>query len=165
MTASGMPRSTIEDDEYRGYKFEKGTVFTYNNFGISHNEEEYPQNEVFKPERFLNADLQDMLKGHLGFGAGTRTLRTPPERAFRLIIRVGRRICPGWHLGTRNMFIVFARLLYCFRFEEVPGEPIDDCRIDPLAHNHPPFSIKILPRSQAHVDLIERECASAATDF
>lgn len=71
MTATGTPRTIIEDDSYSDYTFEKGTIFSYNNFGISHNEKEFPQNEVFLPERFLNDDLQDMLKGHLGFGAGT----------------------------------------------------------------------------------------------
>lgn len=70
MTATGTPRAIIEDDSYGDYTFEKGTIFSYNNFGISHNEKEFPQNEVFLPERFLNDDLQDMLKGHLGFGAG-----------------------------------------------------------------------------------------------
>jgi cytochrome P450 len=70
MTGSGTPRALIEDDTYGGFVFEKGTTFSYNHFAISHNEKEFPRNEVFLPERFLNDDLQDMLKGHLGFGAG-----------------------------------------------------------------------------------------------
>ncbi|KAI1611780.1 cytochrome P450 [Exophiala viscosa] len=142
MTATGTPRTLIEDDIYGDYKFEKGTIFSYNNFGICHNEDEFTNNEKFLPERFLNDDLQDMLKGHLGFGAG-------------------RRICPGWHLGTRNMFIAFSRLLYCFNFKEVPGAPINENEIDPLAHDHPPFQIEIVPRSHNHVELVERECAEA----
>ncbi|KAK4942809.1 hypothetical protein LTR10_017569 [Elasticomyces elasticus] len=145
MTATGTPRALIEDDTYGDYKFENGTVFSYNNFGICHNEDEFPRNAEFLPERFLNDDLQDMLKGHLGFGAG-------------------RRICPGWHLGTRNMFIAFSRLLNCFDFKEVPGAPINDSEIDPLAHDHPPFQIGIIPRSHKHVHLIERECAEAGQD-
>ncbi|KAK7905290.1 hypothetical protein LTR67_000010 [Exophiala xenobiotica] len=142
MTGSGTPRALIEDDTYGGYVFEKGTTFSYNHFAISHNEKEFPRNEVFLPERFLNDDLQDMLKGHLGFGAG-------------------RRVCPGWHLATRNMFIAFSRLLYCFDFVEVPGKPINDWEIDPLAHDHPPFQVRIVPRSDEHVRLIEKTCAKA----
>jgi len=65
-----MPRALIEDDSYKGYKFEKGTVVTYNHFSISHDEKEFAENEKFKPERFLNEDLYDLLKGHIGFGAG-----------------------------------------------------------------------------------------------
>lgn len=59
------------------------------------------------------------------------------------------------------MFIAFSRLLYCFDFAEVPGAPIDDERIDPLAHSAAPFQIKITPRSDEHVRLILRECRTA----
>ena len=58
----------VEDDTYRDFVFEKGSIFVYSHYAISHNENEYLANEVFLPERFLNEDLQDMLKGHLGFG-------------------------------------------------------------------------------------------------
>lgn len=67
---SGVPRALIEDDKFRDYVFEKGTIFTYNSFAISHDEKEFAQNEVFMPERYINEDLQDLLKGHIGFGAG-----------------------------------------------------------------------------------------------
>ncbi|KAH0342001.1 hypothetical protein KCU83_g9432, partial [Aureobasidium melanogenum] len=91
MTASGMPRALIEDDQFGNYKFEKGTVFTYNHYSISHNEAEFPNNTVFEPERFLTEDLNDMLKGHLGFGAG-------------------RRVCPGWHLEVPGQSIDVTRI-------------------------------------------------------
>ncbi|KIX05640.1 uncharacterized protein Z518_03612 [Rhinocladiella mackenziei CBS 650.93] len=139
LTVPGVPRTLIEDDEYRGFKFEKGTIFTFNNFAICHNEREFSQNEYFRPERHLNADLQDALKGHLGFGAG-------------------RRLCPGHHVAMRNMFITFSRLLYYFDFKEVPGAPINDWEIEAMAHEKAPYEIQIIPRSEAHVRLIEREC-------
>jgi cytochrome P450 len=78
---------------------------------------------------------------------------------------LGRRICPGAHLGTRNMFIAFSRLLYCFDFREVPESPINEREIDALAHDHPPFQIKIVPRSADHVKLIERECRLAGSEI
>ena len=74
-------------------------------------------------------------------------------------------MCPGWHVATRNMFIAFSRLLYCFNFEEVEGAPIDDWKIDPLAHDRPPFQIRILPRSEDHVRLIEWECQEAGQEL
>jgi len=63
------------------------------------------------------------------------------------------------------MFIAFSRLLYCFDFHEVPGEPIDELEIDALAHDHPPFKIAIVPRSQDHVALVEKDCRAAACDL
>ncbi|EMR69670.1 putative cytochrome p450 protein [Eutypa lata UCREL1] len=72
MTPTGVPRVLVEDDAVGPYKFEKGTVFTWNHYGISHSEHEFENNEIFTPERFLNEDLKDMLKGHWGFGMGKR---------------------------------------------------------------------------------------------
>lgn len=73
---------------------------------------------------------------------------------------LGRRVCVGWQVGARNLFIALSRLLYCFQFAEVPGAPIDDAQINPFAHSATPFQIKITPRSQAHADLINQECRS-----
>lgn len=65
-----MPRVLIEDDTWGPYRFEKGTIFTWNAWGISHNEEEYKDNETFIPERFTNDRLYDVLKDQFGFGMG-----------------------------------------------------------------------------------------------
>lgn len=69
-TSTGVPRMLIEDDTWGPYRFEKGTVFTWNHWGISHDEREFKDNERFIPDRFLNDDVYDMLKGELGFGVG-----------------------------------------------------------------------------------------------
>jgi hypothetical protein len=70
MTASGVPRALVQDDSFGDYRFEKGTVFTWNHYGISHDEDEYPDNQTFQPERFLDDEVFDMLKGQTGFGFG-----------------------------------------------------------------------------------------------
>jgi len=108
---------TSKDDEYMGYRMEAGTVVTSNNFHISTSESEYPEPRRFNPERyfpilftftdrglifrFMNEYVKDVLQGHLGWGSG-------------------RRICVGWNVGWKNMFITFSRLLYCFDFIEDP---------------------------------------------
>ncbi|OBT82018.1 hypothetical protein VE02_09812 [Pseudogymnoascus sp. 03VT05] len=140
----GAPTSLIQDDEYEGYKFPKGTVFTWNAWAIALSEKEYPQAERFWPDRFLNADLDNPLKGHWAFGAG-------------------RRVCVGWKVGEMNVWIAIARLLYCFDFAEDPIHKIDTMTIPQITNNSAPFHVKITPRSDAHAALVERECAEAVT--
>jgi cytochrome P450 len=94
---------------------EAGTVVLSNNWHIASNDKEFPEARRFNPERwashwgdlsrFMNEHVKDPLQGQLGFGSG-------------------RRVCVGWNVGWKNMFIVFSRLLYCFDFIEdsVPTE-------------------------------------------
>jgi cytochrome P450 len=77
----GAPTLLIKDDEYEGYRFPAGTVFTWNawymipmrvNFrAIALSEKEYDEPLRYKPERFLDKDLNNALAGHWGFGPGS----------------------------------------------------------------------------------------------
>jgi len=60
----------IKDDEYEGYKFPAGTVFTWNGWAISLSEKEYDEPLKFKPDRFMNKDLKNALAGIWAFGPG-----------------------------------------------------------------------------------------------
>ncbi|KAF4555597.1 Cytochrome P450-like protein 29 [Elsinoe fawcettii] len=141
----GAPTVLIKDDEYEGYKFPKGTVFTWNAWAIALSEKEYEQPERFWPERFLNEDLGNPLKGHWAFGPG-------------------RRVCVGYHVGDSNVWIAAARLLYCFDFEEDKSNPIDTMSIPQFTQGKDPFAVKIKVRSEAHARLIERECSGAIAE-
>lgn len=66
----GAPTMLIKDDEYEGYKFPAGTVFTWNAWAIALSPDEYKEPERFWPERFLNGEEDNALKGHWGFGPG-----------------------------------------------------------------------------------------------
>lgn len=66
----GAPTSLTKDDDYEGYKFPAGTVFVWNAWAIALDPKEYEDPERFWPERFLNDNLQNALKGHWGFGPG-----------------------------------------------------------------------------------------------
>jgi cytochrome P450 len=52
----------------------------------------------FLPERFMNDDLEKPLEGHWGFG-------------------LGRRVCAGYLLATKNLWIAIAKMAYCFDIE------------------------------------------------
>ncbi|UPK94134.1 hypothetical protein LCI18_005069 [Fusarium solani-melongenae] len=129
----GAPTMLIKDDEYEGYRFPAGTVFTWNAWAIALNPDEYEQPERFWPERFLNGEEESALKGHWAFGP-----------------------------GEMNIWIAIARLLYCFDFEQIPETPINTMTIPQITKNSSPFEVKVTPRSSAHADLIRRECAEAS---
>ncbi|KAB5540240.1 cytochrome P450 [Coniochaeta sp. 2T2.1] len=131
------------DDTFEGYHFPAGTTVTWNHWAICTDPKEYEQPERFWPERFLNDDLDKPFKGLLGFGAG-------------------RRLCPGWFVGSQSLFLTISRLLYCFDILPVEGKPIPAGKPFTLSMEGPPFAIEIRLRSSAHEELIRRECTSAA---
>lgn len=95
---AGMNHMCTEDFEFEGYYFPEGTAFTWNAWAISQNPEEYEDPARFWPERYLNEHIDNPLYGVWGFG-------------------VGRRVCAGYPLAARSLFISISRLLYCFDFE------------------------------------------------
>ncbi|RFU30698.1 hypothetical protein B7463_g5638, partial [Scytalidium lignicola] len=60
----------IQDDEYKSYRFPAGTVFTWNALNIALDPKEHDSPLRFWPERFLNDDLNNVLKAHWSLGAG-----------------------------------------------------------------------------------------------
>jgi cytochrome P450 len=114
----GTPTMLIKDDEYEGYKFPAGTIFTWNAWAIALDPNEYEQPERFWPERFLNDDLNNPLKGHWAFGPGTTSKLVLGD--YIIYIPLGRRVCSGWNVGETNSWLAISRLLYCFDFTEVP---------------------------------------------
>ncbi|PCD26107.1 hypothetical protein AU210_012539 [Fusarium oxysporum f. sp. radicis-cucumerinum] len=143
-TQTGLPHALIKDDEFEGYRFPAGTVVTWNHWGISNDQKEYDDPMRFRPERFLDDDLSNPRKGHLGFGAG-------------------RRQCVGYNLAATNQFIVFSRLLYCFDIQEDVANPLVVDKPFPLTALAEPYKVFFKPRSEAHRQLIERECKAAAS--
>lgn len=76
----------------------------------------------------------------------------------------GRRMCPGIHLAERNMWRIAAKLLWAFDISE-PVDPITGktLPLDVNAYTSAvllcplPFTVTVVPRSQAHLDCIKRE--------
>jgi len=97
----GIPHRSTEDDTYNGYFIPKGTVVIANQYGMLHNEEEYPEPGEFKPERYIKN------------GKINPEVRDPTTIAFGF----GRRICPGQFLSTSSLFIFVASVLHVFTLD------------------------------------------------
>ena len=86
--------ASTQDIEWEGYLFPAGTEFIINSIAVS---QDYPEAEDFKPERFLDGNECSILQGLWAFGGG-------------------RRVCVGYKLAQSELFVAFARLVYCFDY-------------------------------------------------
>ncbi|KAK0610058.1 cytochrome P450 [Bombardia bombarda] len=89
---------SLKDIEFEGYRFPAGTSFVINQTVVG---DECEDPERFMPERWLGDGREaDITHGMWQFGGG-------------------RRVCVGYRLAQRSLFINIARLVQCFDFEAV----------------------------------------------
>ncbi|PPQ63628.1 hypothetical protein CVT24_004381 [Panaeolus cyanescens] len=98
-----VARTVTDNDVYRGYYIPKGTVLLANTWAIAHNEEKYPEPDILRPERFLNAD------GSIN------------DDDFILTFGFGRRICPGRYLAGSTTWLTIASVLSAFNIRTKDG--------------------------------------------
>ncbi|PYI24817.1 cytochrome P450 [Aspergillus violaceofuscus CBS 115571] len=122
------------DLEFEGYSFPAGVGFVINEVPVG-NECEDP--EEFKPERWLDGHEADVAHGLWQFGGG-------------------RRICVGYRLAQRGLFINIARLAMCFDY--AAAGPINSRKLNHHLTTEP-FPVKVTVRSSQHAQLIEEEAA------
>ncbi|KAL4249130.1 cytochrome P450 family protein [Abortiporus biennis] len=107
VTPLGIPHRLMEDDEYNGFLIPKGTIVIANFWATLHNPEDYPDPDIFKPERFLK-----------GGGQLDPSVRDPTTLAFGY----GRRICPGRHFNNQAMFLFIASTLQVYNISPAKDE-------------------------------------------
>ncbi|KAK9758349.1 hypothetical protein RND81_01G224600 [Saponaria officinalis] len=104
-----IARDTIQKCSIQGYDILPKTVVFVNVWAIARDPEYWKEPEKFMPERFIGNSVsyrgQDF--EFIPFGAG-------------------RRICPGLHLGSANMILTLANLLYHFNWKMPAGLKSDD---------------------------------------
>jgi hypothetical protein len=67
-----------------------------------------------------------------------------------------RRICPGIGVAEQEVWLGISRMLWAFKMEQVPGEPIDLKEYDGLSGRSPvPFRIKMIPRDDNVADILD----------
>ncbi|KAL1867361.1 hypothetical protein VTK73DRAFT_4208 [Phialemonium thermophilum] len=128
--------TSTRDIEFEGYYFPAGTGFVINEIAVGQ-ECEHP--EMFYPERWLDGHETDIVKGLWQFGGG-------------------RRICVGYRLAQRSLFLNIARLVQCVDFK--PNGPYNS-KILNLESTNEPFPVKASIRSKAYENLILTEAEKA----
>jgi cytochrome P450 len=104
-----LPHRTTRDTSVMGYHVPKKTTMFVNQYRINYDSKMWNEPEVFKPERFLDAD-----GNFVGWNAST---------AF-IPFGLGRRACPGQDLAKLQVFIILSSLFYRFKFKLADNQPV-----------------------------------------
>ncbi|KAJ7046067.1 cytochrome P450 [Mycena alexandri] len=95
--------SPLKDDIYRDYFIPKGASVIVNIWGILHDEHNFTNPSAFNPDRFMD----------------------PPEGTIdprTIIFGLGRRNCPGKHLGEASVFMAISNALASLRISKALDE-------------------------------------------
>lgn len=100
-----VPHKTTVDTTLRGYHLPKDTTLLVNLWSLHHDPEVWDNPNEFRPDRFLD----------------NNGVFQQPKGGFFLPFSGGRRSCLGESLARIELFLVLARLLHTFKFENPPG--------------------------------------------
>ncbi|CAE6442861.1 unnamed protein product [Rhizoctonia solani] len=132
-----VAHACFQDDTYRGYDIQKGTIILGNVWAIGRDPHLYEDPDIFNPDRYLDPTV-------------------PPPPVFGW----GRRKCPGIHFAETSIFISAALILSVFTFskrKESNGTeilPRVELERNSLAFELKPFDFEFKPRSDAHYQLV-----------
>ncbi|KAK2041366.1 cytochrome P450 [Colletotrichum somersetense] len=113
-----LPRASVRDVPYGQTIIPKGSVIFLNAWACNMDPELWPDPEVFRPERWLEQPDAPLFTYGIGY-----------------------RMCTGYLLANRELYIVYMRLLNSFRIEKH-----DDVDHHPVSGNADPTSLVSMPR-------------------
>jgi len=153
----GQPHSPTQDDYYNGWLIPAGSWIQGNVWAIHHNEREFPEPDVFLPERYLE---------------GNEHKRPFPGERGYMTFGWGRRVCSGQALAEQGTWITVARLLWGFDIRKT-RDPKTGKEIDVDIFNFTnglnmrpqPFKCDIKPRTDEIRNTIVREGEQALIDL
>ncbi|KAJ8495923.1 hypothetical protein ONZ45_g12652 [Pleurotus djamor] len=137
----GLPHLLTSNEIADGYTLPSGTIVMSNVWSILHDENIYASPMVFNPDRFIGENAQNDPRVH-SFGYGKRS-------------------CPGRHLAESLLWLCIANILTVFDISPETDEtgkpcfPVVDFTSGVMSRPLP-FQCRILSRSQAYTDLIQR---------
>ncbi|KAJ7139630.1 cytochrome P450 [Mycena epipterygia] len=139
-----VPHSLDEDDIYEGRRIPKGSWVMANIWAVLHDAAVYHDPECFDPSRYEATPDRNAEPDPTGYAFG---------------IGMGRRFCPGIHYAEAAVFINIVQVLSVFNISpalDVKGEKVIPSFDFDAGHlrTPKPFKCRIVPRSQAKIDLV-----------
>ncbi|KAJ7460858.1 cytochrome P450 [Mycena galericulata] len=142
------PHYSTANFTYNGMFIPKDTVIVLNCWTMHHNEERYPDAFTFNPDRYLGDDLSC---------SASSKLRDPMKRDH-WTFGAGRRICPGFALAERELWLAISGLLWTYTFHQVPEEPISLEEYEGASGRTPlPFRMTLSPRHELAKQMLEAD--------
>ncbi|KAJ7912131.1 cytochrome P450 [Mycena leptocephala] len=140
------PHYSTADFTYNGMFIPKDTVVLLNCWTIHHNEERYPDAFTFNPNRYMGDDLS----------SSASSKQADPTKRDHWTFGAGRRICPGFVLAERELWLAISGLLWAYTFHQIPEEPISLEEYEGVSGRTPlPFRMRLIPRHEAVRQLLE----------
>ena len=121
----GVPHKTTCNTIFGGQNIPQGTQVLFNQWAIHHDEREWKNPELFKPERWLEED------GSL----------IPVKNRSYMPFGVGRRSCIGEALAKVELFLFLSNFLYRYEVKQTPGAPPDLDGIFTVTFSPKPFRV------------------------
>ncbi|KAI1908623.1 hypothetical protein LOZ53_005920 [Ophidiomyces ophidiicola] len=106
-----LPRVSIKDIDWKGATIPAGTTFFMNAYAADYDATHFDDPYSFRPERYLHGTTDGAGTPHYAYGAGSR-------------------MCAGSHLGNRELYTAFIRLVSAFRIvpaQNRADDPVMDC--------------------------------------
>ncbi|TPX13670.1 uncharacterized protein E0L32_005873 [Thyridium curvatum] len=111
-----VPHSAKQDDVYDGMTIPKGSIVMMNIWSLNHNR--FENSRDFDPLR-QSSDVTLLENSAIN--------QDSPKR-LHFTFGAGRRVCPGFHVAERNLFLAVSRILWGFNIErayDAYGNPIE----------------------------------------
>jgi cytochrome P450 len=126
--AWAFERDALEDDVLAGYRIEKGSTVGVITYALHRHPGHWENPEGFDPDRFLPERSASRARyAYLPFGGGPR-------------------LCIGMGMAMMEAVLVLATLRQRYRFELVPGHPVE---LDPSVTLRPKHGIRMWLRQRA----------------
>ncbi|XP_034052681.1 cytochrome P450 27C1 [Gymnodraco acuticeps] len=135
----GNGRFVSEDEVVVGnYWFPKKTQFHLCHYSLCHDEDQFEDAELFKPERWLRGDSS----------RSKSTTGSYNHHPYSFIpFGVGVRGCVGKRVAEMEMYFALSRLMQKFEVQPEPGAPVVEPKTRTLLIPGKPINLRFLPRA------------------
>ncbi|CAG9988754.1 unnamed protein product [Clonostachys byssicola] len=153
--SAAVPHAAKEDDVYNGMVIPKGSMMMINVWTVNH--DRFPNARDFDPTRYTPESTL----------VENNSISQDSPRRMHFTFGAGRRVCPGFHVAERNIFIAVSRLLWGFNFQrarDASGKiiPINRDAVTPgLIVRPEDFECTIKVRSKSREEFIRKSWSDA----